>query len=142
MVVSHNGTRHQSIQIQNAKDILNYIDEDSEIVAIDEVQFFDKDIVKVVDKLADNGIRVMVAGLDLDFRGEPCGVMPELITKAEFVVKLTAVCTKCGAPGTRSQRNINGQPADYYDPVIMVGASESYEAVCRHCHKVPNKPCL
>lgn len=142
MVVSHNGTKHQSIQIQNAKDILNYIDEDSEIVAIDEVQFFDKDIVKVVDKLADNGIRVMVAGLDLDFRGEPFGVMPELITKAEFVVKLTAVCTKCGAPGTRSQRNINGQPADYYDPVIMVGASESYEAVCRHCHKVPNKPCL
>lgn len=142
MVVSHNGTKHESIQIKNAIDILLHINEDSEIVAIDEVQFFDEDIIMVIDKLADNGIRVMVAGLDLDFRGEPFGVMPELITKAEFVVKLTAICTKCGAPGTRSQRNINGKPADYYDPVIMVGASESYEAVCRHCHEVPNKPCL
>ncbi len=142
MVVSHNGTKHQSIQISKAKEILDHIDETSEIVAIDEVQFFDEDIVMVVDALANNGIRVMVAGLDLDFRGEPFGVMPELITKAEFVVKLTAICTKCGAPGTRSQRNINGKPADYYDPVIMVGASESYEAVCRHCHQVPNKPCI
>ena len=142
MVVSHNGTKHQSIQISKAKEILDHIDETSEIVAIDEVQFFDEDIVMVVDALANNGIRVMVAGLDLDFRGEPFGVVPELITKAEFVVKLTAICTKCGAPGTRSQRNINGKPADYYDPVIMVGASESYEAVCRHCHQVPNKPCI
>lgn len=142
MVVSHNGTKHQSIQISKAKEILDHIDETSEIVAIDEVQFFDEDIVMVVDALANHGIRVMVAGLDLDFRGEPFGVMPELITKAEFVVKLTAICTKCGAPGTRSQRNINGKPADYYDPVIMVGASESYEAVCRHCHEVPNKPCI
>ena len=142
MVVSHNGTKHQSIQIATAKEILDHITKESEIVAIDEVQFFDEDIVMVIDKLANNGIRVMVAGLDLDFRGEPFGVMPILITKAEFVVKLTAICTKCGAPGTRSQRNINGNPADYYDPVIMVGASESYEAVCRHCHEVPNKPCL
>ncbi|NLY63315.1 MAG: thymidine kinase [Erysipelothrix sp.] len=142
MVVSHAGTRHESIQIQNAIDILDHIDETSEIVAIDEVQFMDEEIIKVVDYLADRGIRVMVAGLDLDFRGEPFGVMPTLITKAEFVVKLTAVCMRCGAPGTRSQRMIDGRPADYYDSVIMVGASESYEAVCRHCHEVPNKPCI
>lgn len=142
MVVSHAGSKQESIQIKDAKDILSYIDETSEIVAIDEVQFFDKDIVMIVDELANKGIRVMVAGLDLDFRGEPFGVMPQLITQAEFVVKLTAICTKCGAPGTRSQRIINGEPADYYDPIIMVGASESYEAVCRHCHNVPNKPCI
>jgi thymidine kinase len=78
----------------------------------------------------------------MDFRGEPFGVMPVLMTKAEFVTKLTAICTRCGAPGTRSQRIINGKPADYNDPIIMVGASESYEAVCRHCHEVPNKPCI
>lgn len=142
MVVSHAGNRHESIQIKHAKDILDYIDENSAIVAIDEVQFFDNDIIMVIDKLADSGIRVMVAGLDLDFRGEPFGVMPTLITKAEFVVKLTAICIRCGAPGTRSQRIIDGRPADYYDPVIMVGASESYEAVCRHCHEVPNKPSI
>lgn len=142
MVVSHAGSKQESIQISKARDILNFIDESSEIVAIDEVQFFDEDIIMVIDELAKNGIRVMAAGLDLDFRGEPFGVMPTLITKAEFIVKLTAVCMRCGAPGTRSQRIINGQPADYYDPVIMVGASESYEAVCRHCHEVPNKPCI
>lgn len=142
MVVSHAGTKHESIQIANAKDILDYIDETSEIVAIDEVQFFDDNITQVVDHLANNGIRVMVAGLDLDFRGEPFGVMPTLITQAEFVVKLTAVCMQCGAPGTRSQRIINGRPADYNDPIIMVGASESYEAVCRHCHNVPNTPSI
>lgn len=142
MVVSHAGTKHESIQIANARDILDYIDETSEIVAIDEVQFFDDNITQVVDHLANNGIRVMVAGLDLDFRGEPFGVMPTLITQAEFVVKLTAVCMQCGAPGTRSQRIINGRPADYNDPIIMVGASESYEAVCRHCHNVPNTPSI
>ena len=87
-----------------------------------------------------DGIRVMVAGLDLNFRGEPFGVMPQLLTSAEFVTKLTAICMKCGAPATRSQRLINGKPADYNDPIIMIGASESYEAACRHCHKVPNKP--
>lgn len=141
-IVSHTGNSQSSILVKKAKDILDYIDEDSKIVAIDEVQFFDEDIVKVVDKLADSGIRVMVAGLDLDFRGEPFGVMPELITRAEFVVKLTAICSQCGAPATRTQRIINGKPADYHDPIIMIGASESYEAVCRHCHSVPNKPCI
>lgn len=141
-IVSHTGNSQESILVKKAKDILDYIDEDSKIVAIDEVQFFDEDIVKVVDKLADSGIRVMVAGLDLDFRGEPFGVMPELITRAEFVVKLTAICSQCGAPATRTQRIINGKPADYHDPIIMIGASESYEAVCRHCHTVPNKPCI
>lgn len=141
-VVSHAGNSMESTLVKNAKGILENLDPDTKIVAVDEIQFFDDEINMVIDKLADSGIRVMVAGLDMDFRGEPFGVMPMLMTKAEFVTKLTAVCTRCGAPGTRSQRIINGKPADYYDPIIMVGASESYEAVCRHCHIVPSKPCI
>lgn len=141
-VVSHVGNSMDSITVENARDILNHIELDTKIVAIDEIQFFDDQIDMVIDKLADSGIRVMVAGLDMDFRGEPFGVMPMLMTKAEFVTKLTAICTKCGAPGTRSQRTINGKPADYNDSIIKVGARESYEAVCRHCHVVPNKPCI
>ncbi|HZJ86441.1 MAG TPA: thymidine kinase [Erysipelotrichaceae bacterium] len=141
-VVSHAGNSMESTLVKNAKGILENLDPDTKIVAVDEIQFFDDEINMVIDKLADSGIRVMVAGLDMDFRGEPFGVMPMLMTKAEFVTKLTAVCTRCGAPGTRSQRIINGKPADYYDPIIMVGASESYEAVCRHCHTVPSKPCI
>ena len=139
-VVSHAGSSVESILVYNAKDIYDNIDETTDVVAIDEVQFFEGNIVALCDDLASKGIRVMVAGLDKDFRGEPFGVMPNLMTTAEFVTKLTAVCTKCGAPATRSQRNINGKPADYKDATILVGASESYEAVCRHCHEVPNKP--
>ena len=86
--------------------------------------FFDKDIVEVCEYLADKGIRVMVAGLDKDFRGESFGVMPELLTRAEFVTKLTAVCAKCGAPATRTQRLVNGKPAGFEDPIVMVGADE------------------
>ena len=97
-------------------------------------------IVEVCEYLADKGIRVMVAGLDKDFRGESFGVMPELLTRAEFVTKLTAVCAKCGAPATRTQRLVNGKPAGFEDPIVMVGADESYEPRCRHCHQVPNKP--
>lgn len=81
----------------------------------------------------------MCAGLDMDFRGEPFSMMPRLMTQAEFVTKLTAVCTKCGAPATRTQRIVNGQPAHYNDPIVLVGASEAYEARCRHCHDVPGK---
>ena len=88
---------------------------------------------------ADSGIRVIVAGLDKDFRGEPFGVMPYLLSRAEYVTKLQAICQKCGQPATRTQRLINGVPADYNDPIILVGAQESYEARCRHCHEVPNK---
>ena len=115
---------------------------DADVIAIDEVQFFDEGIVDICNYYADHGKRVMCAGLDMDFRGEPFGVMPKLVTHAEFVTKLTAVCTKCGAPATRTQRLVDGKPARYDDPIILVGASESYEAVCRHCHDVPNKPSL
>ena len=139
-IVSHSGAKVPCLVVEKAQDILKKIEADTEVVAIDEVQFFDKDIVEVCEYLADKGIRVMVAGLDKDFRGESFGVMPELLTRAEFVTKLTAVCAKCGATATRTQRLVNGKPAGFEDPIVMVGADESYEPRCRHCHQVPNKP--
>lgn len=141
-IVSHAGSSVSSIVVKEAKEILHYVKEDTDVVAIDEVQFFDKDVIMVTEHLAKLGKRVMVAGLDTDFRGEPFGVMPMLITTAEFVTKLTAVCTKCGGPATRTQRLVNKEPASYYDPIILVGASESYEARCRHCHEVVDKPII
>lgn len=141
-IVSHAGSSVSSIVVKEAKEILHFIKEETDVVAIDEVQFFDKDIIAVTEHLAKLGKRVMVAGLDTDFRGEPFGVMPMLITTAEFVTKLTAVCTICGGPATRTQRLVNKEPASYYDPIILVGAAESYEARCRHCHEVIDKPII
>ena len=138
-VVSHAGSSVKSFNIKNAREIFDYIDDSYDVIAIDEVQFFDEEIVEICDHFADQGKRVMVAGLDMDFRGEPFSVMPQSFTHAEFVTKLTAVCMKCGAPATRSQRLIDGHPARYDDPIIQVGASEQYEARCRHCHEVPGK---
>lgn len=141
-IASHSGYKIKSININKAKEILDYVTDDVQVVAIDEAQFFDKDLVIVCEQLADSGKRVICAGLGADFRGEPFGVMPDLMAKAEFVTKLEAVCVKCGAPATRTQRIINGEPADYNDPVVLVGAAESYEPRCRHCHEVKNKPTI
>ena len=139
-VVSHAGSRVNSIVIDRAAEILDHVDSSVDVVAIYEVQFLDEDICEVCDILAKEGKRVMVAGLDMDFRGEPFGMMPKLITEAEFVTKLTAVCNKCGAPATRTQRLVNGKSASYNDPLVLIGASEAYEARCRHCHEVTDKP--
>ena len=142
LIVSHAGSSVKSVLVQKSTEILEFMKQhpEYEIIAIDEVQFFDEDIVLVINDLADAGKRVMVAGLDMNFRGEPFGVMPILMTQAEFVTKLTAVCTQCGSPGTRTQRLVNGKPAKYDDPLILVGASESYEARCRHCHHIVGRP--
>jgi len=139
-VVSHAGSSVESHVISDAAEILEVVKETTQVVAIDEAQFFGNNICDVCDELANRGIRVMAAGLDTDFRGEPFGPMPRLMTQAEFCTKLAAVCNKCGAPATRTQRIVNGKPADYNEPIILVGAAESYEARCRHCHDVPNKP--
>lgn len=139
-IVSHSGVKVPCLVIEKAQDILKKIESDTDVIAIDEVQFFDQGIVRVCEYLADKGIRVIVAGLDKDFRGEPFGIMPELLSRAEFVTKLTAVCTKCGAPATRTQRLVNSKPASFNDPVVLVGAVEHYEPRCRHCHEVFNKP--
>ena len=141
-VVSHGGSSVESIVVPDARSILDFVKDDTDVVAIDEIQFFDEDVLLVCDYLARKGLRVMAAGLDTDFRAEPFGVMPRLITDAEFVTKLTAVCMKCGAPATRTQRLVNGKPAQYSDPIIMVGAAEAYEARCRHCHEVIGKPTI
>ncbi len=139
-VVSHAGSSVESIVVPDARSILDFVKDDTDVIAIDEVQFFDEDVLLVCDYLAKKGKRVMCAGLDTDFRAEPFGIMPRLITDAEFVTKLTAVCMKCGAPATRTQRLVNSKPAKYTDPIIMVGAAEAYEARCRHCHEVVGKP--
>ena len=139
-VVSHAGSSVESYIISDALEILDMIKPTTQVVAIDEVQFFDDNVCDVCNELADRGIRVMAAGLDTNFKGEPFGPMPQLMTEAEFVTKLAAVCNKCGAPATRTQRIVNGKPASYNDPIILVGAAESYEARCRHCHEVPDKP--
>jgi thymidine kinase len=139
-VVSHAGSSVESFVVSDAIEILEMVKPTTQVVAIDEAQFFDDNICAVCNELADRGLRDMAAGLDTNFKGEPFGPMPLLITEAEFVTKLAAVCNKCGAPATRTQRIINGKPASYNDPIILVGASESYEARCRHCHEVPDKP--
>jgi len=135
-VASHNGALYSAVPVNNSFEIESLLLPDTTVVAIDEAQFFDPGIVDLCKSLAHRGVRVIVAGLDLDFRGEPFGPMPLLMAEAEMVDKLQAICVSCGAPASRTQRVINGEPAFYDDPVILVGAKESYEARCRHCHEV------
>ncbi len=138
-VSSHNGLVLEAMAVSSAEELLTRVDPDTNVVAIDEVQFFDWQIARVAQVLANRGKRVIMAGLDMDFRGEPFGPMPLLMAQAEQVDKLNAICVVCGAPASRTQRLIDGEPASYDDPVILVGASEVYEARCRACHKVPKK---
>jgi thymidine kinase len=140
-VASHTGTAWDHVlPVPCATDLLTLVAPDTQVVAIDEIQFFDTEIANVCEELADRGKRVIAAGLDQDFRGEPFGPMPLLLAMAESVDKLTAICVVCGGPATRTQRLINGVPARFDDPVILVGGSESYEARCRACHEVPGRP--
>ncbi len=139
-VASHDGVQKEAEVIERASEILTKLNPGTNVVAIDEAQFFDWQIADVARLLADRGLRVIITGLDLDFRGEPFGPMPLLMAEAEMVDKLHAICVQCGATASRTQRLINGRPANYDDPVILVGASEVYEARCRECHKVPGRP--
>lgn len=140
-VASHNGVaREDVLVVPTATAVVERLCAETEVVAIDEVQFFDWSIADICTKLADEGRRVIAAGLDQDFRGEPFGPMPLLMALAERVDKLQAICVCCGAAASRTQRLINGRPARYDDPIILVGGSESYEARCRQCHDVPGKP--
>jgi thymidine kinase len=137
-VTSHTGANFDAIPIQQAAEILSSLDPDTTVVAIDEAQFFDAEIIPISQKLADRGLRVIVAGLDMDFRGEPFGPMPALLSQAEEVSKLHAICVVCGEEASRTQRLVDGRPARYDDPVVIVGASEMYEARCREHHQVPH----
>ena len=136
-VTSHAGADFDAIPVQRAADILTKLDVDTTVVGIDEAQFMDADVVKVAQELAELGKRVLVAGLDMDFRGEPFGPMPLLMSKAERVDKLHAICMVCGDEASRTQRLVNGKPARYDDPVVIVGAAEMYEARCKIHHEVP-----
>ncbi|NBC95563.1 MAG: thymidine kinase [Deinococcus-Thermus bacterium] len=135
-VASHAGRTLEAEPVDGTADLRRRLRDGGEVVAVDEAQFFDDDLPELVQDLADEGLRVIVAGLDLDFRGEPFGPLPVLLARAEHVEKLTAIC-RCGRAATRTQRLIGGHPAHYGDPVILVGAKEQYEPRCRSCHRVP-----
>lgn len=135
-VVSHNGNAIEAINIQRAEEILEHDLSEVDVIGIDEVQFFENKIVEIAQDLAEQGHRVIVAGLDMDFKSRPFEPMPQLLAVSELVTKLQAVCAVCGAPASRTQRLINGRPAKADDPVIMVGADESYEPRCRAHHIV------
>ena len=136
-VTSHAGANFDALPIEQAADILKHLDAQTTVVAIDEAQFFDHEIVQITQQLACRDIRVIAAGLDMDFRGEPFGPMPILMAQAEEVSKLHAICVICGEEASRTQRLVDGHPARYDDPVVIVGASELYEARCRKHHQVP-----
>ncbi len=138
-VASHDGTLVEAEPVQASLEIMEHVRPDTEVAAVDEAQFLDAGIVRVANALAGRGVRVILAGTDSDFRGEGFGAMPQLMAAAEIVDKLYAICVVCGGPATRNQRLINGKPAPYESPTIMVGGRESYEARCRHCHEVPRK---
>ena len=138
-VSSHDGTIVEAEPVQTSIEIAEKVRPGTEVVAIDEAQFLDRGVVAVANALANRGVRVVVAGIDSDFRAEPFGSMPELMAAAEVVDKLYAICVICGGPASRNQRLMNGKPAPYDSPTIMVGGRESYEARCRHCHEVPRK---
>lgn len=135
-ISSHNLRKIKAINIDSPSDIYNYLDDSYQSVVIDEVQFFDERMLEIVADLASKGLRVICAGLDMDFKGKPFGIMPELLAIAEKVTKLSAICVCCGCDATRTQRLIDGHEAYDDDPIVLVGAKESYEARCRKCHKV------
>ena len=136
-VSSHDGRSVEAIPIDSSLQIAQQLNPLADVIAIDEAQFLDAGIVPLVRSFAARGLRVVVAGTDTDFRGEPFGAMPQLMADAELVDKLHAICVVCGGPASRNQRIIDGRPAGYDSPTIMVGGRESYEARCRHCHQVP-----
>lgn len=138
-VTSHAGAEFAAIPVSRAGEICEKLDVDTTVVAIDEAQFFDNEIIDVCCQLVERKLRVLVAGLDMDFRGTPFGPMPLLMAQAERVDKFQAICMVCGEPASRTQRLVNGKPAYYDDPVVIVGASEMYEARCRWHHEVPHR---
>jgi thymidine kinase len=138
-ISSHDGRSVEAVPVDSAAQIAQRIEPGTHVIAIDEAQFLDDAIVPLATTLAERGVRVILAGTDTDFRGEPFGPMPQLLAVAEVVDKLHAICVVCGNPASRNQRLIEGHPARYDSPIIMVGGEESYEARCRGCHRVPRK---
>ena len=138
-VSTHDGREIEATPVDSAAEIFRLVKPDTELVAIDEAQFLDDELVTVASALAARGVRVILAGTETDFRGEPFGPMGRLLAIAESVDKLQAICVICGDLATRNQRLVDGKPARYDSPTILVGGRETYEARCRHCHRVPRK---
>lgn len=135
---SHRGSQWSAELVSTDEEGVGYIRENAEgdVIAIDEANFFENKLIEICQELADNGYRVIVSGIDQTYRGDPFEPVPQLISIAEYVDKLRAICQQCGEPATRNQRLIDGEPAHADEPTIVVGADEKYEARCRDCHKV------
>ncbi len=138
-ISSHDGRSVEAVPVDSSAQIAQCLDPMAHVIAIDEAQFLDDSIVDLTTSLAARGRRVILAGTDTDFRGEPFGPMPQLMAIAEVVDKLHAICVLCGSPASRNQRLVEGRPARYDSPVIQVGGTDSYEARCRACHQVPRR---
>jgi thymidine kinase len=140
VIRTHDGMQFNALAVCDSAALELRLEPDVEVVGIEEVQFFDEGIVGLCERLADRGVAVYAAGLDQDFRGLPFSFMPRLLALADNVLKLHAICKKCGREASRTQRLIDGRPAAWDDPTILIGAAESYEARCRRCHEVRNVP--
>lgn len=140
MVVTHMGVKHKAVAVPNVLALAGAIEPDTDVVCIEEAQFFEDSIADLAVSLADNGVEVVLAGLDQDFRRQPFGPMPRLLALADEVVKLRAICLKCGRPASHTYRTIDGKPAHKNDPVILIGATEKYEARCRNCYELGGAP--
>ncbi len=136
MVVTHMGVRHEAVAVDGVADLRAKLDPTSETVLIEEAQFFDDSLVALAVELADGGAEVVLAGLDQDFRRKPFGPMAALLAVADDVVKLRAICMKCGAPASHTYRAVDGLPARENDPIVLIGATETYEARCRRCYRL------
>jgi thymidine kinase len=136
MVVTHMGVQHEAIAVANVAALRASLKKSTEVVLIEEAQFFDAPITDLAVELADKGVEVVLAGLDQDFRREPFGPMPQLLAVADEVIKLRAICMKCGAPASHTYRMIEGKAAHWDDPIVLIGATESYEARCRNCYRI------
>jgi thymidine kinase len=131
-IVSHSEQSLPSILIKDVKEILDLI-EDAQVIGIDEAQFFSSDLIDVCNKLADDGKRVIVAGLDMDYKGIPFEPMPQILSVAEYITKSLAICVECGNPADRTQRKTTSSER------VIVGAADVYEARCRKCHYIPTE---
>ncbi len=139
-IATHNGVRFEAMPVSSSADLERFVQPDTEVIAIEEVQFFDEGVVHLCDRWANEGKTVIVAGLDQDFRGQPFGFMPILLALADEVIKLRAICARCGQLASKTQRLVDGRPASWDEPTILIGAAEKYEARCRRCHQVLNAP--
>ncbi len=140
MVVTHMGARHEAVPVSGVRELVEKLDPGVQTLLIEECQFFDDSLVDLVLQLAERGVEVVLAGLDQDFRRRPFGPMPQLLALADEVVKLRAICMHCGAPASHTYRMIDGKPAHFDDPIVLIGATEAYEARCRNCFKLRGEP--